>query len=87
VRWRGPGEWTDVHELVEDLCDLNVTHTSGQNKTNPAPRSTLATRNPGDAISQQQRKRTENPFGWGKTIGGLIDRYCAASRAYGSSSP
>jgi hypothetical protein len=23
------------------------------------------------AISQQKRKRTEEPFGWGKTIGGL----------------
>jgi hypothetical protein len=29
------------------------------------------TRHPGYAISQQKRKRTEEPFGWGKTIGGL----------------
>jgi hypothetical protein len=28
-------------------------------------------RHPGYAISQQKRKRTEEPFGWGKTIGGL----------------
>jgi hypothetical protein len=29
------------------------------------------TRHPGYAISQQKRKQTEEPFGWGKTIGGL----------------
>jgi hypothetical protein len=26
---------------------------------------------PGFALSQQKRKRTEEPFGWAKTIGGL----------------
>jgi hypothetical protein len=30
-----------------------------------------ASRQPGYAISQQKRKRTEEPFGWAKTIGGL----------------
>ena len=29
------------------------------------------TRHPGYAVSQQKRKRIEEPFGWGKTIGGL----------------
>jgi hypothetical protein len=29
------------------------------------------TRHAGYAISQQKRKRTEEPFGWAKTIGGL----------------
>jgi hypothetical protein len=29
------------------------------------------THHPGYTISQQKRKRTEEPFGWGKTIGGL----------------
>jgi len=29
------------------------------------------TRHPGYAISQQNRKRSEEPFGWAKTIGGL----------------
>ena len=29
------------------------------------------TRHPGYAISQQKRKRVEEPFGWSKTIGGL----------------
>ena len=32
---------------------------------------TRTTRHPGYAMSQQKRKRTEEPFGWGKTIGGL----------------
>ena len=32
---------------------------------------TRTTRHPGYAISQQKRKRTEEPFGWAKTIGGL----------------
>jgi hypothetical protein len=31
----------------------------------------LARCHPGYAISQQKRKRTEEPFGWAKTIGGL----------------
>jgi hypothetical protein len=26
---------------------------------------------PGYAVSQRKRKRIEEPFGWGKTIGGL----------------
>jgi hypothetical protein len=29
------------------------------------------TPHPGYAVSQQKRKRIEEPFGWGKTIGGL----------------
>jgi hypothetical protein len=49
---------------------------SRAHSTGTAPQqSTLArhgtTRHPGYAISQQKRKRTEEPFGWGKTIGGL----------------
>ena len=29
------------------------------------------THHPGDTISQQKRKRTEQSFGWAKTIGGV----------------
>jgi hypothetical protein len=29
------------------------------------------TPHPGNAVSQQKRKRIEEPFGWGKTIGAL----------------
>jgi hypothetical protein len=45
--------------------------TSRRTPPTAARRSTLARRHPGYAISQQKRKRTEEPFGWGKTIGGL----------------
>jgi hypothetical protein len=43
-------------------------------RTRPtAPRRSTRARHatPGYAISQQKRKRTEEPFRWGKTIGGL----------------
>jgi hypothetical protein len=56
-------------------------------RTPERPRNDDASGAVARAISQQQRKRTEETFPWGKTIGGLADRYCAASHAYGSSSP
>ena len=62
----------DVHEFVDDLRDLNVTPHIAQNTTNRSSAiDTRTTRHPGYAISQQKRKRTEEPFGWAKTIGGL----------------
>lgn len=62
----------DVAEFVADLRELNVTPHIAQNDS--GRRSAVdgrTTRHPGYAISQQKRKRTEEPFGWGKTIGGL----------------
>jgi hypothetical protein len=62
----------DVREFVDDLRDLNVTPHIAQNTTNRTSAiDARTTRHPGYAISQQKRKRTEEPFGWGKTIGGL----------------
>ena len=62
----------DVHEFVDDLRDLNVTPHIAQNTTNRTSAiDARTTHHPGYAISQQKRKRTEEPFGWGKTIGGL----------------
>jgi len=62
----------DVHEFVDDLRDLHVTPHIAQNTTNRSSAiDTRTTRHPGYAISQQKRKRTEEPFGWAKTIGGL----------------
>ena len=62
----------DVHGFVDDLRDLNVTPHIAQNTTNRTSAiDARTTRHPGYAISQQKRKRTEEPFGWGKTIGGL----------------
>jgi hypothetical protein len=54
------------------LRTLNVTPHIAQNDT--SRRSAIdgrTTRHPGYAVSQQKRKRIEEPFGWGKTIGGL----------------
>jgi transposase len=62
----------DVHEFVDDLRDLNVTPHIAQNTTNRSSAiDARTTRHPGYAISQQKRKRTEEPFGWAKMIGGL----------------
>jgi hypothetical protein len=51
---------------------LNVTPHIAQNVS--GRRSAVdarTTRHPGYGVSQQKRKRIEEPFGWGKTIGGL----------------
>jgi Transposase DDE domain len=51
---------------------LNVTPHIAQNTS--GRRSAIdarTTRHPGYSASQQTRKRIEEPFGWGKTIGGL----------------
>jgi hypothetical protein len=62
----------DVRGFVDDLRDLNITPPIAQNTTNRSSAiDARTTRHPGYAISQQKRKRTEEPFGWGKTIGGL----------------
>ena len=62
----------DVREFVDDLRDLNVTPHIAQNTTNRSSAiDARTTRHLGYAISQQKRKRTEEPFGWAKTIGGL----------------
>jgi transposase len=62
----------DAAEFIADLRELNVTPHIAQNDS--GRRSAIdarTTRHPGYAVSQQKRKRTEEPFGWGKTIGGL----------------
>jgi transposase len=62
----------DAAEFIDDLRELNVTPHIAQNDS--GRRSAIdgrTTRHIGYAISQQKRKRTEEPFGWGKTIGGL----------------
>ena len=62
----------DVRKFIDDLRDLNVTPHITQNTTNRTSAiDARTTRHPGYAISQQKRKRTEEPFGCGKTIGGL----------------
>jgi hypothetical protein len=54
----------DVNGFGDDLRDLNVTPHFAQNTTNRTSAiDARTTRHPGDVISQQKRKRTEEPFG------------------------
>ena len=62
----------DAASFVTDMRALNVTPHIAQNTS--GRRSALdarTTRHPGYEASQRTRKRIEEPFGWGKTIGGL----------------
>lgn len=55
-----------------DMRDFNVTPHVAQNTTNRLSAIDGRTiRHCGYEVSQQKRKRVEEPFGWGKTIGGL----------------
>ena len=62
----------DTRDLVAGLRAMHATPHLAQHTTKR--RSAIdarTTRHPGYAISQQQRKRVEQGFGWMKTIGGL----------------
>ena len=68
----GADKGYDAAAFVADMRALNVTPHVAQNIN--GRRSAIdarTTRHPGYAVSQQKRKRIEEPFGWGKTIGGL----------------
>jgi hypothetical protein len=71
-----------VHKFVDDLRDLNVTPHIAQNTTNRSSAiDARTTRHPGYAVSQQKRKRTEEPFGWERQSAGSRGRCCAAPHA------
>jgi Transposase DDE domain len=68
----GADKGYDAATFVADMRALNVTPHIAQNLS--GRRSAIdarTTRHPGYTVSQQKRKRIEEPFGWGKTIGGL----------------
>ena len=68
----GADKGYDAASFVADMRALNVTPHIAQNIS--GRRSAIdarTTRHPGYAVSQKKRKRIEEPFGWGKTIGGL----------------
>jgi hypothetical protein len=68
----GADKGYDAAAFVADMRALNVTPHIAQNLS--GRRSGIdarTTRHPGYTVSQQKRKRIEEPFGWGKTIGGL----------------
>lgn len=65
----GADKGFDAAAFLADLWAFNVTPHIAQNLS--GRRSAIdgrTTRHPGYAISQQKRKRIEEPFGWGKTI-------------------
>jgi transposase len=74
----------DAREFVDDLRELNVTPHIAQNlKGRRSAIDGRTTRHPGYVISQQKRKRTEEPFGWGKLIGGLARPMLRGARKLG----
>ena len=68
----GADKGFDTADFVSDMRDFNVTPHVAQNTTNRLSAIDGRTiRHCGYEVSQQKRKRVEEPFGWGKTIGGL----------------
>ena len=66
----GADKGYDVAGFVADLRQMCVTpHIAAKVKGSAVDGRT--TRHPGYALSQQKRKMVEEPFGWGKVIGGL----------------
>jgi transposase len=68
----GADKGFDTADFVADMRALQVTPHIAQNQSHR--RSAIdsrTTRHPGYDISQRKRKQVEEPFGWGKTIGGL----------------
>jgi Transposase, Mutator family len=84
----GADKGYDAAAFVADLRALNVTPHIAQNTS--GRRSAIdarTTRHPGYAVSQQKRKRIEEPFGWAKTIGGFARPMLRAPKSSVSSSP
>lgn len=68
----GADKGYDTAAFVADLRAMCVTpHVAQNNKRRASAIDARTTRHPGYAISQKKRKLVEEPFGWGKTIGGL----------------
>ena len=68
----GADKGYDTAGFVADLREMCVTpHVAQNNKGRASAIDARTTRHPGYAISQKKRKLVEEPFGWGKTIGGL----------------
>ena len=59
----------DQHPFVDVCRSMNVTPHVAQKQRSAIDGRT--TRHPGYALSQTVRKRVEEIFGWGKTVGGL----------------
>lgn len=66
----GADKGFDRADFVREMRAMNITVHVAQKKRGTAIDG-RTTRCPGYAISQRIRKRVEEPFGWGKVIGGL----------------
>ena len=68
----GADKGYDTADFVADLRAMCVTpHVAQNNKGRASAIDARTTRHPGYAVRQKKRKLVEEPFGWGKTIGGL----------------
>ena len=68
----GADKGYDTADFVADLRAMCVTpHVAQNNKGRASAIDARTTRHPGYAVSQKKRKLVEEPFGWGKVIGGL----------------
>lgn len=61
----------DTRDFVDQCKGMRITPHVAQNteRTGGSAIDSRTTRHPGYGISQQKRKRVEEPFGWGKTVG------------------
>ena len=68
----GADKGYDTADFVADLRAMCVTpHVAQNTKGRASAIDARTTRHPGYAVSQKKRKLVEEPFGWGKVIGGL----------------
>lgn len=68
----GADKGYDTADFVADLRAMNVTpHVAQNDKGRRSAIDARTTRHEGYAVSQKKRKLVEEPFGWGKVIGGL----------------
>lgn len=68
----GADKGYDTADFIADLRAMNVTpHVAQNDKGRRSAIDARTTRHEGYAISQKKRKLVEEPFGWGKVIGGL----------------
>src|SRR5262249_57045553 len=71
----GADKGFDMADFVSDMRDFNVTPHVAQNTTNRLSAIDDRTiRHSAYEVSQQKRKRVEEPFGCGKTLGGWAPR-------------
>ncbi|PKN83114.1 MAG: hypothetical protein CVU47_00470 [Chloroflexi bacterium HGW-Chloroflexi-9] len=75
----------DTRDFVTGLRECGVTpHVAQNNRNRRSAIDGRTTRHSGYVVSQRRRKRVEEVFGWGKTVGGRAS--CATSVGRGTNS-